>query len=136
MKKRPVLGVGAVVIHQDHVLLVKRGNAPFRGMWCIPGGRVQFGESLQHAAEREILEETGITIKARQPVYTFEIIEAEDTDQAVHYVVIDLEAEYLSGDINPGDDALDARWFGKMEIGQEKVQLLTQNFLKRWWLRE
>ena len=134
MKKRPVLGVGAVVIHEQRVLLVQRGNAPYRGMWCIPGGRVKYGESLQHAAEREILEETGIVIKAKQPVYTFEIIETENVDQAVHYVVIDLEADYVSGKIKPGDDALDARWFEKSAIDQGEVQLLTRNFLKSWWL--
>ena len=134
MKKVPILGVGAVVIHQERVLLVKRGNAPYQGMWCIPGGRVQYGETLQQAAEREILEETDIIIKAKQPVYTFEIIETENTDQPLHYVVIDLEADYVSGDIKPDDDALDARWFAKDEIDQDHVQELTRNFLKQWWL--
>ncbi|MEJ2180942.1 MAG: NUDIX hydrolase [Gammaproteobacteria bacterium] len=134
MKKVPILGVGAVVIHQQRVLLVKRGNAPYQGMWCIPGGRVQYGETLQQAAEREILEETSIIIKAKQPVYTFEIIETENTEQPLHYVVIDLEADYVSGDIKPDDDALDARWFAKDEIAQDRVQELTRNFLKQWWL--
>lgn len=134
MTKVPVIGVGAVIIHQERVLLVKRGNAPYQGMWCIPGGRVQYGETLQHAAEREILEETGITIKAKQPVYTFEIIETENTEQPLHYVVIDLEADYISGELAPNDDALDARWFAKHEIEQDIVQELTRNFLKEWWL--
>lgn len=136
MKNVPVIGVGAVVIHQECVLLVKRGNAPYKGMWCIPGGRVQYGETLQHAAEREILEETGITIKAKQPVYTFEIIDTENTEQPLHYVVIDLEADYISGDPVPDDDALDVRWFTKDEINQDHVQELTQNFLKQWWLKQ
>lgn len=135
MKKVPVIGVGAVVIHQECVLLVKRGNAPYKGMWCIPGGRVQYGETLQHAAEREILEETGITIKAKQAVYTFEIIDTEDTEQPLHYVVIDLEADYISGEPVPNDDALDVGWFTKEEIGQDHVQELTRNFLKQWWLK-
>ena len=134
MKKVPILGVGAVVIHQARVLLVKRGNAPYQGMWCIPGGRVQYGETLQQAAEREILEETSIIIKAKQPVYTFEIIETENTEQPLHYVVIDLEADYVSGDIKPDDDALDARWFAKDEIAQDHVQELTRKFLTQWWL--
>jgi len=136
MKKVPVIGVGAVVIHQECVLLVKRGNAPYQGMWCIPGGRVQYGETLQHAAEREIMEETGITIKAKQPVYTFEIIDTENTEQPLHYVVIDLEADYMSGEIKPDDDALDAKWFTKDEIHQDRVQELTRNFLKQWWLNQ
>ena len=136
MKKLPVIGVGAVVIHRERVLLVQRGNAPYRGLWCIPGGRVQYGETLQHAAEREILEETGITIKAKQPVYTFEIIDTENDEHPLHYVVIDLEADYVSGDIKPDDDALDAKWFSKDEIDQDHVQELTRNFLKQWWLKQ
>ena len=134
MTKLPVIGVGAVVVHQERVLLVKRGNAPYRGMWCIPGGRVRYGETLQHAAEREILEETGISIKAKQPVYTFEIIDTENNEHPLHYVVVDLEADYISGELTPNDDALDARWFAKDEIDQDIVQELTRNFLKEWWL--
>lgn len=135
MKNYPVVGVGAVIIHQERVLLVQRGNAPYIGMWCIPGGRVRYGETLQQAAEREILEETSIIIKAKQPVYTFEIIEPEGADHPLHYVVIDLEADYVSGELAPNDDAQDAKWFAKDEIHQDQVQELTRNFLKEWWLK-
>ena len=136
MKKWPIVGVGAVVIHEDRVLLVKRGQAPFQGKWCIPGGKVRYGETLQQAAEREIEEETGITIKAGEPVYVFDTIDTDSGEQSYHYVVIDLQADYISGDPQARDDVLDAAWFGKDDIDQEKVQELTRNFLKCWWLKQ
>ena len=70
----PVVGVGAIVVHDGAVLLVKRGKPPHKGEWAIPGGRLQWGESLQQGAEREILEETGSTIKAGELLYHFEHI--------------------------------------------------------------
>ena len=136
MKKRPIVGVGAVVIHEERVLLVKRGKAPFPGMWCIPGGKVRYGETLQQAAEREIHEETGITIKAGEPVYAFDTIDTESGEQSYHYVVIDLQADYISGEPQARDDAQDVAWFGKEEIDQDEVQELTRNFLKKWWLEQ
>ncbi|WP_455222078.1 NUDIX hydrolase [Kaarinaea lacus] len=136
MKNWPIVGVGAVVIHEDRVLLVKRGQAPFQGKWCIPGGKVRYGETLQQAAEREIHEETGITIKAGEPVYVFDTIDTASSEQSYHYVVIDLQADYISGNPQARDDVLDAAWFDKDEVDQEKVQALTRNFLKRWWLKQ
>jgi len=73
----PRVAVGAVVIRAGSVLLVRRGKAPSDGQWAIPGGSVELGETLQQAAEREILEETGIRIRAGKPVYTFDLIERD-----------------------------------------------------------
>ncbi|MBN2246845.1 MAG: NUDIX domain-containing protein, partial [Candidatus Aminicenantes bacterium] len=61
----PQVGVGAVVIKDEKILLVKRKNPPQKGQWAIPGGKVEFGETMQKAAEREILEETGLIIHAK-----------------------------------------------------------------------
>ncbi|HEY5601721.1 MAG TPA: NUDIX hydrolase [Gammaproteobacteria bacterium] len=136
MKKAPIAGVGAVIIHEGRVLLVERGTAPFQGMWCIPGGKVRYGETLQQAAEREIWEETGITIRAGEPIYAFDIIGTTPTGQPYHYIVIDLQADYIRGEPKPRDDALAAAWFSKDQIEQDDVEELTRNFLKRWWLQQ
>lgn len=135
MTKIPIVGVGAVIIHDDRVLLVKRANPPSVGLWCIPGGKVRFGETLQRAAQREILEETGIEIRAGQPVYAFDVIENSPEGPVLHYVVVDLQADYISGQPHAGDDALQAAWFAKKDIDQDSVQALTRDFLIRWWIK-
>ena len=68
---QPTLAVGAIVFKENKVLLVKRGKAPAKGLWAIPGGSVKLGETLKDAAEREIIEETRIQVKAGASVYSF-----------------------------------------------------------------
>ena len=110
--KHPVISVGAVVVQNNAVLLVKRKNPPCQNEWAIPGGKVKLGETLQQAAEREILEETGLKIKAHQVVYGFDLIKKDAEDNILyHYVIVDLAADYLSGVLKAKDDALDAQWF-------------------------
>ncbi len=113
----PRVAVGAVVFKDSKVLLVKRSKPPGHGLWAIPGGSVELGETLQQAAEREILEETGITILARKPFYTFDVIEKDTKNQTrFHYVIIDLMADYISGEPLPGDDADEVRWVSSREL--------------------
>ena len=128
----PQVAVGAIVFNGEKVLLVKRGQPPMQGVWAIPGGRVELGETLHQAAEREILEETGLTIKAHDPIYTFDVIERDDKDQVrFHYVIVDLPADYISGEISPGDDALDARWVSRQEAKELNVSRPTLKLLKQ-----
>jgi len=133
MKQNPVVGVGAMVIYNAKVLLVQRGTPPFVGQWCIPGGKVRFGETLQQAAQREVLEETGIRVKAGEPIFSFDIIECGDPVNSFHYVVIDLEAEYVSGEIKAASDARDVAWFSREEINRPDVQAMTKQLLMRHW---
>jgi ADP-ribose pyrophosphatase len=132
MSRAPVVAVGAIVRRGDDVLLVLRGTPPNQNQWAIPGGRLNLGESLQQAAEREILEETGIQIKAGDVVFTFEHIE-RDADGAIrfHYVVLDLAADYLSGEPHAGDDASDARWIPLMQVEQWPVNSTTLRALRQ-----
>lgn len=126
--------MGAVVFHHDCVLLVERKQAPNQGQWAIPGGKVRLGESLHAAAEREILEETGITIEAVKPIYTFELIDKDQRGNILyHYVIIDLVANYISGQPKPADDVSAAAWvdralLGKLAVNQETIKLLQEQF--------
>lgn len=123
--KIPQVAVGAVVFRNGRVLLVKRKYNPAAGLWAIPGGRVLFGETLKDAAERELFEETSVRVKAGKPIYTFEYI------NSFHYIIIDLEAEYISGEPTPADDALDARWVSSDELAELEVTSSTIQLLKR-----
>ena len=110
----PRVAVGALVVHQNKVLLILRGKAPAKAMWAVPGGSVNIGETLQAAAEREVLEETGLEIKAGKVVYSFEKIQHDKAGQVqYHYVILDLEAEPLdpAQPLTPADDAIEAGWF-------------------------
>jgi 8-oxo-dGTP diphosphatase len=133
---QPRVAVGAVVIHNDCILLVKRGKEPAQGEWAIPGGSVELGETLQAAAEREIYEETGITIQARQVIYTFDSIVREGDRTRFHYVILDFEASYVAGEPRAGDDVLEAGWFepGQLEtlgVNSRTLHLLAEiNFIR------
>ncbi len=122
--KEPQVAVGAVVFRENKVLLVQRKNAPAAGQWAIPGGRVKRGETLKAAAEREVLEETGVRIEAGKTVYVFEYI------NSFHYIIIDLEAVYISGNPAAADDALDARWVSAGELAALDVTPSTLQLLK------
>ena len=126
----PRLGVGAVVFRKNRVLLVLRSNPPAQDQWAIPGGRVELGETLQTAAEREVLEETGIRIRAGKPIYTFDAIDRDDAGRVrYHYVIVDLEAGYISGEPAPDDDARDARWISEAELKDLPVNRVTRRLL-------
>jgi 8-oxo-dGTP diphosphatase len=124
----PVVGVGAVVIKDGKVLLVKRGVDPKKGLWAIPGGSLKLGETLQEGAEREIMEETGITIRAKEPVYSFDFFERDgDGRVRFHYVIVDMMADYIGGEVQGADDALEARWVSPDEL---KYLEVSRNTLK------
>ena len=128
---RPLVAVGAVVFKEDKVLLVLRAKLPAENRWAIPGGSVELGETLQEAAEREIWEETGLTIQAGEPVYTFDVIERDSKGAILfHYVIVDMAADYVSGELRPGDDATDVCWASFRDVKSLKVSAATRKLLK------
>jgi ADP-ribose pyrophosphatase len=127
----PMVAVGAVVFKNNCVLLVRRGQAPSEDLWAIPGGSVEIGETLQAAAEREILEETGVKIRAGKPIYAFDVIDRDAGGKIrFHYVIVDLAADYVSGEPAAGDDAAEARWVSAHEVNALEVSRPTLNLLK------
>lgn len=129
---RPRVGVGAIVIREGRVLLVQRGIEPSRGLWAIPGGSLELGETIQEGAEREILEETGVVIRAGEPVYTFDFFERDGAGRIrFHYVIVDVPGEYVSGQVRGADDAADARWLSPEELDALPVSPNTLRVLRK-----
>jgi len=111
---RPAVGVvvfRTVENGATEVLLVKRDKAPSRGLWAVPGGSIELGETLEQAAEREVYEETGVAVRAGHVVHAFDAIERDVARRiSYHYVVVDLLAEYVDGVVSVGGDASVAAW--------------------------
>lgn len=112
----PLIGVGSIIIEKGCVLLVKRGHPPLAGEWSIPGGVLEVGELLKEAAVREAREETGLTVEAGEILGVFDrLIRTGDRVQ-YHYVLIDFLCRRISGELKPGSDADEVRWFTPEEI--------------------
>ncbi len=103
---RPVAGVG-VVIHdgEGRILLIQRGKEPGKGLWAVPGGKVEWGEPLRSTAAREALEETGLVVDVGEVAWVGEAISS-----GYHIVLIDFHATVLGGNLKPASDAAEARW--------------------------
>src|SRR5438128_12402839 len=88
--ERPIVGVGAVVLDGDRVLLVKRAHEPLKGEWSLPGGVVELGETLADALMREVLEETGVPIEIGEVVEVLDRVQrAADGRVEYHFVLVD-----------------------------------------------
>jgi 8-oxo-dGTP diphosphatase len=110
--ERPVVGIGGVIIEQGRTLLIRRGSEPMRGEWSIPGGTLELGESLQEGVARELLEETGISVRVLDLIEVFDRIYAQDGTIAIqlqkkpryHYVIVDYLCERIGGEPRAGSD--------------------------------
>lgn len=133
---QPLVGVGAVIVKNRAVLLVRRGHDPGRGHWAMPGGRLQLGETLAQAARREALEETGIEIEPGEVLDVSDLIQRDEAGRVrYHYVLVDLLARYVSGEPRPGSDALDVRWVDAGDLNAYPMPAHTRRVLEMAFAR-
>ena len=113
----PLVGVGAVIVEQSRVLLIRRGQPPLLGEWSLPGGVLECGETLREAVVREAREETGLVIETGEMLGVYErVIRGGEGRVRYHYVMIDFLCRPVGGDLNAGSDAADVRWFTRDEL--------------------
>lgn len=133
--ERPLVGVGAVVFKGERILLVKRRFEPRAATWTLPGGLVERGETCRAAAVREVREECAIEIELSRLVDVIDYIERDAQERVrFHYVLVDFEARYVSGELRPSSEILDARWFSKSAISGLVLPPITASFLKEHYL--
>ena len=115
----PRVGVGAVVLKDGHVLLVRRDRPPAQGKWSIPGGLVHLGETTEQAAVREVGEECGLRVRLKGVAgVVSRVIPDRDGRIRYHYVLVDYLAVPEGGELHPGSDAGDCRWVPLAELGR------------------
>lgn len=135
--ERPIVSVGVIVLRGKELLLVRRGQEPSRGLWSIPGGVVELGETLHEAARREVREECGLEVEPEEVIEVVErIVRDEKGGIRFHYVLIDLAARYLAGEAQPASDTSECRWVQAEELESlELTQGLTpiiRKALDKW----
>ena len=129
---KPFVGVGALIKRNDEILIVKRGNEPGKGLWSVPGGLVETGETLIEAVKREVKEETGLKIKVLKLIDVLEnIVRDENGKVRFHYVLIDFLAEPIGGKLTPKSDILDAKWVRISDLDKFKVTNTLRKLLKK-----
>jgi len=118
----PFVGVGAVIVRDDRVLLVKRGKPPLLGEWSLPGGVLECGETLREAAIREAREETGLVVDVGEMLGVYErIVRGDDARVRYHYVLIDFLCRPVAGELRAGSDAAEARWYSREDLPALKL---------------
>jgi 8-oxo-dGTP diphosphatase len=118
----PLVGVGAIIIEDGRVLLVKRGHAPLAGEWSIPGGVLEVGETLREAAIREAREETCLTVKPAELLGVYDRVLRDEAQRTLyHYVLIDFLCRRVSGEAQAAGDAAEVRWYTPAEAGALKL---------------
>ena len=123
-----VLAAGAVITDaQGRVLLVLRGHDPQKGRWSIPGGSVEPGETLAEAAQREVLEETGLHVQVGEELWSVRLPAGDGRIFEVH----DFAATVNGGALASGDDADDARWVAPDELGTLPLTVDLADYLRR-----
>jgi 8-oxo-dGTP diphosphatase len=131
---QPLVGVGAVVFKGGEVLLVRRGQEPAKDSWSLPGGLVELGETMTVAIQRELAEETGISVRLLGIAAVLERIFPDPEGRiAYHYILVDFLCDYLDGELTSGSDITAARFVPINEVSGYDLPQFTADVISRAW---
>ena len=125
-RARPEISVGAVVVRDDCLLVIRRGHGPGAGEWSVPGGRVEAGETLHEAVVREMWEETGLEVVVERFLGWVERLGDDH-----HFVILDFVVGLLDAEATAvaGDDAAEAAWVPLHELSEIRLVAGLHEFL-------
>ena len=134
-----MVGVGGVVIQGGRALLIRRGSEPLKGEWSIPGGMLEIGETLVEGVERELLEETGLTVRVIELIEVFERISHAEVPDDIprkkrplyHFVIVDYLCEVVRGEAVAGSDVTDLAFATEDELPRFKLTPAATRIIKK-----
>jgi ADP-ribose pyrophosphatase YjhB (NUDIX family) len=135
--RRPIIGVGAIILKRDRILMAQRGKQPLKGWWSLPGGALETGESLADGVRREVREETSLEVRPLGILEVFERIMRDASGAPeYHYVLIDYVCRITGGDLRPGDDVCAVEWvkrrdLPKLPITEGTLDVIEKGFRER-----
>jgi mutator protein MutT len=129
---RPYIGIGAVIVHEGRVVLVKRRFDPLAGQWSIPGGAVELGETLEASVAREMLEETGLAIAVGPVIEVFDRITHDDAGAVqYHFVLVDYLCWRVGGEPKAGSDVADVRFVDPSTLSEYDLTVKATEVIMR-----
>jgi 8-oxo-dGTP diphosphatase len=132
----PQVGIGIVVLRRDEVLLVRRGKAPAKGAWSLPGGRQELGETAEACARRELLEETGVTVGPLTLIAHVDSIHRDSTGRIeFHYTILDFGGHYEAGEAIAGDDVTELAWVREKDFDVYKLWPVAREVIAQAFAR-
>ena len=132
----PIVGVGALIVEDGRVLLVKRGHPPLKGEWSVPGGAVEIGETLREAAAREACEETSLTVQVMDLLGVYDrVLRDLEGRTLYHYVLIDFLCQRVQGEALAAGDAEQVRWYtpeeaANLPLAEDTAEVIRLAFVK------
>jgi 8-oxo-dGTP diphosphatase len=130
--KKPVVGVGAVILDGEKILLEKRKNAPGKGKWSIPGGLVELGEEVEQAVIREVKEETGLDVYEPRLIDVVNYVSTGEKGGVLyHFVIIDYHVTVKGGDAKAASDAEALKWVPFSEVEEYDLTESFRRFFQR-----
>jgi len=132
----PIVGVGALIVEDGRVLLVKRGHPPLKGEWSVPGGAVEIGETLREAAAREACEETSLTVQVMDLLGVYDRVLRDPEGRTLyHYVLIDFLCQRVQGEALAAGDSEQVRWYtpeeaANLPLAEDTAEVIRLAFVK------
>lgn len=129
LPRRPIAAVSATIIENGRVLLVRRGREPARGLWSLPGGSIELGETAREALAREVLEETCLVVEVGDVAGVRDVILRDGETVTGHYVIINFRARAVSGECRAASDAAEVRWVPLEDLPEYQTTPGLREFL-------